>query len=102
MTVVSDATQEMITEVYLTTDLLDCREDFIRIFALDAQTLGISNQPPQLWQEQCLWEKQAMVTREEEELTIIFPPEVVRFYRPKNIEIAGSTDKNNVLLVITE
>ncbi|MFW9914523.1 MAG: hypothetical protein ACFFGZ_02835 [Candidatus Thorarchaeota archaeon] len=100
MTIVSDATQEMITEVYLTTDLLHCPEDSIRIFALDAHTIGLSNNPPKLWEEQCLWEKEAIVTKDEDELTIILPREVVRFYRPKKIEIAGSMDKENVILVI--
>ena len=102
MTVVSDSTQEMVTEIYISTELLDVPKNTIRIFALDAHTIGISNSPPQLWVSQRLWESEALVTIDEQELTIILPPEVVRFYRPKKIEIAGAVEKDNLLLVITQ
>ncbi len=100
MTTVSDSTQEMITEIYISTELLNISADSVRIFALDSQTIGISNTPPKLWVKQCLWEKSATVIKDNQEFMIILPPEVVRFYRPKKIEIAGSVEKDNLLLVI--
>ncbi len=102
MTIVSDSTQEMVTEIYLSVELLDISTNSIRIFALDAHTVGLSNSPPELWVNQRLWESQALVTKDDQELTIILPPEVVQFYRPKTIEIAGTVEKNNLLLVITQ
>ena len=102
MTIVSDSTQEMVTEIYLPVDLLDISEEFIRIFALDAHTIGLSNSPPQLWVNQRLWESRATIMIDNHEITILLPPEVVRFYRPKKIEIAGTIDQDQLLLVITQ
>ena len=101
MTTVSDSTQEMVTEIYLSEDLLDISEKTIRIFALDSHTIGLSNVPPQLWLNKCLWENKATVLKDDHELTIILPPEVVQFYRPKKIEIAGTVQKDNILLVVS-
>ncbi len=102
MTSVSDSTQEIVTEIYLSAEIFDIPNDSIRIFALDAHTIGLSNSPPQLWINHRLWESQALVTNDGQELAIILPPEVVRFYRPKQIEIAGTVEKDNLLLVITQ
>lgn len=102
MTIVSDNNQEIVTEVYISTDLLDLPDDTISLYALDAKTIGLSNNPPAIWQEHRLFETRAQVLKDEaeQELTILLPPEIVRFYRPKKIELAGAPEKDNVLLVI--
>ena len=100
MTIVSDSTQEMVTEIYLSTELVYIKEKKIRIFALDSNTIGLSNAPPKLWQDQRLWEGKIPVLKNNNELTIILPPEIVQFYHPKKIELASSLEKDNVILVI--
>ena len=101
MTIISEPPPEFVTEVYISMELLECQEDSIRIFALDSQTIGLSNSPPKLWLDHCLWESKALLVKDDVELTVLLPPEIVRFYQPKKIELAGSIEKDNLLLVIS-
>ena len=82
--------------------MLECPEDDINLYALDAHTIGLSNHPPSLWLDNRLWEAKAKVIKDasEHELTILLPSEIVRFYRPKKIELAASPEKDNILLII--
>lgn len=100
MTVVSDSSFEMVTEIYLSVDLMTISGDKINLYALDSKTIGLSNNPPERWENECLWKHEADVILEDKEYTIIFPKQVVRFYQPKKVEIAGSVDKDNILLII--
>lgn len=100
MTVVNDSTQEMVTEIYIESDLLKIKKKTIKIFALDSKTIGLSNNPPEKWVSECLWTNEAEVTREGNEFTIILPKPVVRFYQPKKIQLAGSIEQDNLLLII--
>ena len=54
MTIVSDSTQEMITEAYIPLELLEISTPTVKIFALDSCTIGLSNSPPEKWQKNCL------------------------------------------------
>jgi len=100
MTSISDSTPEIVTEIYLSTELIMIPKEKIRIFALDAHTIGLSNNPPQIWIEKRLWEGEVTIFKDKEEQTIILPKEIVEFYRPKKIEIAGTIKKDNILLVV--
>ena len=100
MTTATDSTQEMVTELYIESDMLKVTGSKIKIFALDVQTIGLSNNPPIKWIDNCLWTQEAEVMKEEGELTIILPPQVVRFYNPKRIEVAASIERDNVLLIV--
>ena len=100
MTVVSDANQEIVTEVYIPTELFDIVSDTVHLYALDAKTIGVANIPPRLWTDIKMWDGIAKVVKEEGELMIILPNEFVRFYKPRIIELAALERKDTVLLII--
>ncbi|HKZ39766.1 MAG TPA: hypothetical protein VJ044_02325 [Candidatus Hodarchaeales archaeon] len=60
MTVVSDANQEIVTEGYLPTELLDLASDTVNLSALDAKTIGVSNNPTETLDchENVVWDNQ--------------------------------------------
>ena len=100
MTAITDSNQEMVTEIYIESDMLKITGSKVKIFALDVQTIGLSNNPPSEWVEDCLWSQEAEVLEDKGELTIILPTKVVRFYKPKKIELAGSVAQDNILLIV--
>ena len=101
MTLVNDKQPgEIITEVYIDLDLLSVSSSKIRIFALDSQTIGISNNPPNLWIDNCLWQGETDITKGNDEYTIFLQQNILNFYQPRSIELASSTERDNVLLII--
>lgn len=100
MTMVTDVTQEMITELYLDADMVDLSGNVVTLYALDAKTIGLSSSPPKKWLEQALWKQEVQVLQDGDEYTIILPPELIRFYQPKKVELAGEIDRKTVILVI--
>ena len=73
----------------------------MQIFALDAQTIGVSNSPPAFWSEQCLWQGTIQgVVEENGDTTIMLPQMLVSFYQPRKIDLSVDAKKTRILLVI--
>ena len=85
MTVVSDDVTDFVTEIYIDADLLDIESDKIMIFALDIRTLGLSNNPPQLWTENSLWKTEVKVIKDGKELLSSFHQKWYVFIDQKNL-----------------
>jgi len=100
MTLVSDKSNGIVTEIYLDLDMLSISSSKIRIFALDSQTIGVSNNPPELWIENCLWQGETDIISDEQEHTILLPMSIVSFYQPRQVELAGSIERDNFLLIV--
>ncbi len=100
MTTVTNSNDEIITKLYIELDILKINENKIKIYALDVQTIGLSNNPSKNWTDNCLWVQEADIIQEDTEFTIVLPPQVVRFYKPRKIEIAGNIEQDNILLIV--
>lgn len=96
----SKSNNDIITKIYVESDIVKIEGTKIKIYALDVQTIGLSNNPPKNWTDNCLWVQEADVLQENTELTVILPPQFVRFYKPRKIEIAGNIEQDNVLLIV--
>lgn len=96
----SKSNNDIITKIYVESDIVKIEGTKIKIYSLDVQTIGLSNNPPKNWTDNCLWVQEADVLQENTELTVILPPQVVRFYKPRKIEIAGNIEQDNVLLIV--
>ena len=73
LTVNCGKTKEIVTEIYISTDLITVIEDTIRIFALDSHTVVLSNNPPKSWQDLRLWDSKAKIVKEEEKSQSYYP-----------------------------
>ena len=97
---VSNLREELIAEIPVSKSLIDLTSDTVGIFALDSRTIGLSNNPPEFWSEQCLWQGKTQVITDEEGYTILLPQEIISFYQAKKIDVSVDVNKTRLLLLV--
>ena len=97
---ITNLKREIIPEVFIPKNLIQIVGNTIRIFALDATTIGLSNTPPDFWPRESLWEGTTAVVDAEDHYSILFPDAIVNFYSPRTIDISGDPDRSRLLLVV--
>lgn len=93
-------TNRFLSDVYIATDKIRITGNKIKLFALDKQTIGLSNNPPAEWLKSCLFMKEVDVLEEEDDYHIFLPPNVVKFYGPKQFEFREEIQPDKILLTI--
>lgn len=85
--------ENLIPEIFIPKELINFSDRKAKIFALDSQSIGISNNPPDHWLSDSLWNGDANLTEENDGYTLLLPQELIGFYLPKEIEISVETKR---------
>ena len=93
-------THRFISDGYLASDKSQITGKKIKLFALDKQTIGLSNNPPAEWLSSYLWMEEVNVLQEEDDYHIFLPPKVVKFYGPKQFEFTEEIQPDKILLTV--
>ena len=94
--------KDLKSEIFVLKEDIEFGTDVVKIYALDAQTIGISSNPPEYWNDESLWQKSISFKEEKGGYTISLPKKLISFYLPVDIELSVDTARKRILVFVNK